>query len=81
MKVLDDFLDIPDPLVRLMERKKHNRKMRSFMLEQKELQQRNRIRNELDMMRSYMHHSTIPRSRRDEIAGVVRQLEHVLHGN
>jgi hypothetical protein len=78
MKFLNDYLEIPNQFVRLAERKHKNRLARTFMMEQHELQLRNRLRNELDMMRSYFHHSAMPNNRRDEIARVVRDLEYVL---
>ena len=78
MKFLNDYLEIPDQFVRLAERKHKNRQARTFMMEQRELQLRNRLRNELDTMRSYAHHNAMPNSRRDEIARVIRNLEYVL---
>jgi len=79
MNFLNDYLEIPDQFVRLAERKRKNRQARTFMMEQRELQLRTRLRNELDTMRSYFHHSAIPQSRRDEIGRVIQNLEYVLN--
>ena len=79
MKLLNDYLEIPDQFVRLAERKHKNRQARTFMMEQREMQLRNRIRNELDTMRSYFHNSSMPQNRREEIGRVIRNLEYVLN--
>ena len=78
-KFLADALEMPDPYVKLLERKQRNRKMRTFAAELREMQLRTRLRNELNTMRSYYAHSTIPQSRRDENARVIQELQYALN--
>jgi len=78
-KFLADVLEMPDPYVKLLERKRIHRKMRTFTDELREMQLRARLRNELNTMRSYHAHSTIPQSRRNEIARVIQELEYALN--
>jgi type VI protein secretion system component VasF len=78
-KFLSDYLDLPHPLLRLAERKQKMVRARKFLDEQKEMQHRIRLRNEMHQMQSYLDQSAVPQDRRDQIEKVIKDLKFVLN--